>query len=658
MKPAYLAWKISLSSLFAVSCLAGLLFAYEFGPPAAHTGDFSEPTCTECHTSFPLNATGGTLTVTGVPAQYQPGQTYPITVTIAKSGQRKWGFELSVRVISTKQQAGTLVVINGDTQIQTQAGIQYIEQTQTSYSNSKSTWTFNWVAPATAVGDVRFSCAGNAANGDLTQLGDFIYTTTATSSAASATPNLVTYFAHAAIGGGYTTSITLLNTGTTSLTGKLILTGQDGTPLTAIFTGSAGVQTTGSSVDLNIQSGGIQIWTAAPVGSSDPTKAGWARVESTGGSLSGVATFQYAPGGSLATIAGVLSSDTVLSATIPIDDDFPNRTTGYAVANPSTTTSITVNIQTVKSDGTPAVTLTPITLGPGGQTATFIWQDPNVGANFKFKGSAVLTEQSGKKFSVVALVQNQGLFTAIPVLSSSSAGASGQPTYFAHLALGAGWTTSFTLLNTGTSVLTGKLFLTENNGNPLTAQFTDSSGAQTAASSVDVNIPAGGSQVWSANAVNPNEAAPRTGWARVESSGGNIGGVATFQYAPGGGLATIAGVLSGDTVLAATIPVDDVYPSRTTGYAVANPSTTDTITITIRTYKTDGTPAATLAPITLPPGAQTATFIWQDPNVGANFNFKGSAVLTEQSGKRFSVVALVQNQNLYTAIPVIPQKAF
>jgi hypothetical protein len=658
MKSAYFAWKISLTVFFAVCCLGSLVLAYEFGPPAAHTGDFAEPTCTECHSSFPLNSGGGSLTISGVPAQYQLGQTYPITVTIAKSGQRKWGFELAVRAVSTRQQAGTLVVVNADTQIQNQSGIQYIEQTQTSYANSKSTWTFNWIAPSSAVGDIRFSCAGNAANGDLTQFGDFIYTTTATSSAPSANPPLVTYFAHAAIGGGYTTSFTLLNTGTTPLSGKLILTGQDGTPLTAQETSSSGAATTASSVDLNIPSGGIQIWTAAPVGLSDPTKAGWARVESTGGSLGGVATFQYAPGGSLSTIAGVLSANTVQAATIPIDDQYPNRTTGYAVANPSTTDAITVNIRTFNSDCTSATTLTPVTLAPGDQTATFIWQDPNVGPNFTFRGSAVLTEQNGKQFSVVALVQNQGLFTAIPVISPASSSASSQTTYFAHLALGGGWATSFTLLNTGTTALTGKLILTENNGNPLTAQFVDPTGVQTSASSVDLNIPAGGTQVWSANAVNPSLTSPQTGWARVESTGGNIGGVATFQYAPGGGLATIAGVLSADTVAAATIPIDDAYPNRTTGYAVANPSTTDTITINIQTYKPDGTPTATLTPIVLGPGAQTATFIWQDPNVGANFNFKGSAVLSEQSGKKFSVVALVQNQGLYTAIPVIPQKAF
>jgi hypothetical protein len=32
-------------------------------------------------------------------------------------------------------------------------------------------------------------------------------------------------------------------------------------------------------------------------------------------------------------------------------------------------------------------------------------------------------------------------------------------------------------------------------------------------------------------------------------------------------------------------------------------------------------------------------------------------VLIEQAGQQFSVVALVQNQGLFTAIPVIPAKA-
>ncbi len=420
MKIKFAAWKMSLWSFFLVCCSGGILLAFSEGPPPGTTGDsfFGEPSCNQqgCHTGNPVNAPGGSLTISGVPAQYTPGNTYTITVTISRTGQMRWGFELAVRSATTKAQAGTIVATDTlNTQIVTQNGIQYIEHTVngTFLGAPQGSWSFNWIAPAAAVGDIRFSCAGNAANGDFNNTGDYIYTTVAVSSPPN-TASQVTYFAHLAVGGGFSTIFTLLNTGDTALTGNLILTGQDGNPLTVQFTDSSGNQTSASSAAVNIPSGAVQILTASPLNPSDPTRAGWARVESSGGSLGGVATFQLAPSGSIAAIAGVLSSNTVTAATIPMDDDVSaNHTTGYALANVGTAT-ITINIQTYNPDGTPAATLTPVTLGPGGQTAAFFWQDKN--ASQKFKGSAVLTEQNGKQFVVVALVQDQGLYTAIPVI--------------------------------------------------------------------------------------------------------------------------------------------------------------------------------------------------------------------------------------------------
>jgi hypothetical protein len=140
-----------------------------------------------------------------------------------------------------------------------------------------------------------------------------------------------------------------------------------------------------------------------------------------GGLLGGVATFQLAsPGGALQTIAGVLSSRPVPVATIPVDDDVPqNRFTGYAVANPGSS-SITIKAQMVNADGTLGPRLNDITLAPGEQLARFFFEDPNTsGSNMVFQGSVVLIGQ-GAAFSVVALVQNQGLFTAIPVIPAKA----------------------------------------------------------------------------------------------------------------------------------------------------------------------------------------------------------------------------------------------
>jgi hypothetical protein len=419
-------WKYSLSTFFVLCCAAGFVLARSIGPVPARTGDFGELNCTACHTGNALNAAGGTFTISGVPASYQPGQTYPITVSISKAGQARWGFQMAVRSVSSGLQAGTLATTDANTQIQVANGIQYIEHTSagTFAGTTSGTWTVNWTAPASAQGAIRFGAAGNAANNNGTNQGDFIYTTTATSNGAALPTTAL--FSHMATGGGFSTSFTFVNTGSSPVNGTLILTGQDGTPLNATLAeSSVGASAPGatpilaSGTSLSIPPGGAKTVTAGPVNASDPTKAGWARVESSGGTLSGVATFQLVSGGKLATVAGVLSAETVDSATIPVnDDDAAGIYTGYAVANPSSTDTVSIKVVTVREDGTTAATLAPITLQPGQQIAQFFFQDP--AASKTFKGTAVLIGQNAKKFSVVALVQNQGLFTAIPVTAGKA----------------------------------------------------------------------------------------------------------------------------------------------------------------------------------------------------------------------------------------------
>lgn len=239
MKSVLVNWQFKLGAglFYILVCACGLLLAFSSGPVPALTGDFGESNCTECHTSFALNAAGGTFTISGVPAQYTPGQVYPITVTLSKSGQRRWGFELSARVAGSSAQAGTLVVTDPSrTQIVALNGIQYIEHTLpgSQLGAPQGTWTFNWQAPSGDVGAIRFSAAGNAASGDGTPLGDFIYTTSVTSNPKTSTANTVTgLFAQVAVGGGFSTVFSLTNTGADALTGSLILTSAAGTPLTA-----------------------------------------------------------------------------------------------------------------------------------------------------------------------------------------------------------------------------------------------------------------------------------------------------------------------------------------------------------------------------------------------------------------------------------------
>jgi len=241
-------------------------------------------------------------------------------------------------------------------------------------------------------------------------------------------PTATALFAHLAVGGGYTTTFTLLNTGSTDVVGSLILTGQDGNALDvtlsspAIPDGEPGSaeQVRTSNLPITIPPGGTSFITASDAGG---TRVGWARVESTGGSLGGVATFQLIEGNVLQTIAGVLSSNTTANATIPVDDDdSQKRFTGYAVANPNNE-AITIRILEVPTDGDPAkaVTRSTIPLNPGEQRAAFFFQARQPAQDYK--GSAILIGDGGKQFSVVALVQVQGttlLYTAIPVIPSKT----------------------------------------------------------------------------------------------------------------------------------------------------------------------------------------------------------------------------------------------
>lgn len=157
-----------------------LIRAYPEGPPPAVTGGFGEETCARCHNDYDLNAgraTGlGDLAVSGLPTQYEPGKAYPVRVEVAHTQDRQaWGFELAARVTEGGRQAGDLKPIDAKTQIQVEKDIQYV--THTADGVFSNVFEFSWVAPGSAVGDISVNVVGNAANGDLSPTGDYIYST-------------------------------------------------------------------------------------------------------------------------------------------------------------------------------------------------------------------------------------------------------------------------------------------------------------------------------------------------------------------------------------------------------------------------------------------------------------------------------------------------
>jgi uncharacterized protein (TIGR03437 family) len=184
-----------------------LIYAHAAGPDPGKSGVPGESTCAEsgCHTGAGLNLGGGSVRIDAGGATYTPGVKQRISVTVTDPTQRKWGFQLTARLAgNSKTRAGLLTAADGTTQVLCAGAntlevpcnanpvLQYIEHTlsgsRVTAVGAGETFQFDWTPPATDVGPIVLYAAGNAANGNATETGDNIYTTTLTLVSAIAGP--------------------------------------------------------------------------------------------------------------------------------------------------------------------------------------------------------------------------------------------------------------------------------------------------------------------------------------------------------------------------------------------------------------------------------------------------------------------------------------
>jgi hypothetical protein len=170
--------------------------ASKTGAPAI-AGKSAEGLCVNCHQTFDglgnlrpnLNLPGGGVEILDLPAEYEAGAIYPIRVRLWSDSTvsiptRKWGFQLTAVRESDGEGGGLFQLPDADT-LQFKAGSGdfasrlYVEHTALGNRDGlvgPIEWTLSWIAPDPPVGTVRFFVAGNAANGNLSPSGDFIYT--------------------------------------------------------------------------------------------------------------------------------------------------------------------------------------------------------------------------------------------------------------------------------------------------------------------------------------------------------------------------------------------------------------------------------------------------------------------------------------------------
>ena len=164
--------------LFVAS--SGNVFAFSSGPPDEKTGAPNENTCAQvgCHTGNDLNVSGGSMMLT-IPETYIPSEVYTIVVNLSRTGQSRWGFEMTA-LDADGARAGSFEVDDaGNTQLSETNSKQYIKHTSIGTAqgtNDAHSWEFQWTAPDADIGPVTFYAAGNASNGNFNPVDDYIYT--------------------------------------------------------------------------------------------------------------------------------------------------------------------------------------------------------------------------------------------------------------------------------------------------------------------------------------------------------------------------------------------------------------------------------------------------------------------------------------------------
>ena len=376
----------------------GYLFGLSVGPDPASNGIFGDALAcatSGCHGGNPVNFTGGSITISGLPTSWVPDQTYPLTITVQRSGQSKFGFQLSAVADATNQQAGTLTAGASNVQVITAGGIQYAEHRNASAVN---TFSVSWTAPAANVGTVRFNLAGNAANGDTLSTGDFTYTRVDRVSAATPVDNSERGFLLPDRGG-----------------------------LSVISDGSGGLS------------------------------AGYTRIVPATASTTpaGVAIFGLRQNNVLVTEAGVPASPLILSGRIYAEVNGPVNT-GLAISNPSNQAAF-INFHFTNNAGADFGSGS-MTIAANQQIARFLDQapfngGPSVRGTFTFTSNVPVGVIALRGFTNE---RGEFLITTLPVTDLSQP-ASSTTTFLPHFADGGGWTTQIVLVNPSDNTLTGRI---------------------------------------------------------------------------------------------------------------------------------------------------------------------------------------------------------
>jgi M6 family metalloprotease-like protein len=212
-------------------------------------------------------------------------------------------------------------------------------------------------------------------------------------------------FPQVAFGGGYTTTLTIVNTSTTAVTGTLQFFMQSGAPRSDLAS------------NINIAAGGSVRYVLLDNG---PLTTVWGEFVATAGTVQGVTVFELRDGnGTLITAAGIPAVQPGNGYSVPIDESTASST-GIAIAN-AQTAALNLTYLLTKEDGSiaPAAASSAFaSLGPRTQAAALA---PSIFSQLDANFSGTVTIESAPRSTVnslaaAALTVREGLLSALPAI--------------------------------------------------------------------------------------------------------------------------------------------------------------------------------------------------------------------------------------------------
>jgi hypothetical protein len=287
-----------------------------------------------------------------------------------------------------------------------------------------------------------------ALRGTNNQRNDFLMTTTPTADLTQPPGDEPIYFPQFVDGGGYTTSLILMNTSDETETGILQILDENGDPFVVNQVGG----TSDSSFHYSIPPRGIYRFQTD--GSPVNTRAGWARVIPDAGTCTpaGSGVFGYNPEDILLSESGIPSAAATTYASVYVDLT-GGHNTGLAIANVEDAAA-SINFNVYEKDGYPVegASSEPILLPANGYKAAFADQFI-AGLTGAFTG--VLNIYSTTPFAALTLrslvnERHDFLMTSFPIADGYRTAP--YPIVFPQIVHGGGYLTQFILIGPVESV--------------------------------------------------------------------------------------------------------------------------------------------------------------------------------------------------------------